>query len=331
MSDAAMGSTGTGARRVQVSTILAPEALAKMRARIPFMGPLMIVHAWALIALAIALVDWTPALHWSLLALTAPLAIMAVGSRQLGLSILLHEGAHGCMARNPAVNMAISQWFCAYPVFADTKIYRDYHLSHHAHAQTMKDPDLVLSAPFPVTAQSFRRKMLRDLTGQTGFKQRRAQIRAALGTPGTGFAARARVFVRKLGGPLAANAAILAAMIAAGVWWAYPLLWIVPLISWQQAVTRVRNIAEHALIPMDGDPLGVARTTKAGWIARLFLAPYYVNYHAEHHFMMYVPCYRLPRLHKALMASGAKERFVVSPTYRAILTRAASKGVMLAA
>ncbi len=326
-----MSEAAAGTRRVQVSSILPAEALARMRTRIPFMGPLMILHAWAVIALAIAMVDWTPALHWSLLIVTLPLAIMVVGSRQLGLSILLHEGAHGCMARNPGVNMAISQWFCAYPVFADTKIYRDYHLSHHAHAQTMKDPDLILSAPFPVSPQSFRRKMLRDLTGQTGFKQRRAQVKAALGMPGSGFKARARVFFAKLGGPLAANAVILAAMIAAGVWWAYPLLWIFPLISWQQAVTRVRNIAEHALIPVNGDPLGVARTTRASWIARLFLAPYYVNYHAEHHFMMYVPCYNLPKLHAALMASEAKERFVVSPTYREILTRAASKGVMLAA
>lgn len=326
-----MSEAASGARRVQVSSVLPADVLDAVRTRVPFAGPLMILHAWAVIALAVAMVAWTPALHWALLIVTVPLGIAVVGSRQLGLSILLHEGAHGCMARDPKLNMAISQWFCAYPVFADTKTYRDYHMAHHVHAQTMKDPDLILSAPFPVTRESLRRKMMRDLTGQTGFKQRRAQIRAALGVPGTGFAARFRVFLQKLGGPLLANAVILGAMIAAGVWWAYPLLWIVPLLTWQQAVTRVRNIAEHALIPVNGDPLGVARTTQAGPVARLFLAPYYVNYHAEHHFMMYVPCYRLPMLHKALMASAEQGRFVVSPTYRDILTRAAGKPVALAA
>lgn len=322
---------GGAARRVRPGAILPKATLERVRARVPFAGALMILHAWAVIALAIAMVDWTPALHWALLIVTAPLAIAVVGSRQLGLAILLHEGAHGGLARNPNVNMAISQWFCAYPVFADTRTYRDYHLSHHAHAQTMKDPDLVLSAPFPVTRSSLMRKMIRDLTGQTGFRQRRAQLKAALGTPGTGLAARGRVFLAKLGGPLAANAAILAAMIAAGVWWAYPLLWLTPLLTWQQAVTRVRNIAEHALIPVDGDPLGVARTTRAGPVARLFLAPYYVNYHAEHHVMMYAPCYRLPELHKALMASEAGGRIVVSPTYREILRRAAGKPAAVAA
>ena len=30
----------------------------------------------------------------------------------------------------------------------------------------------MLSAPFPITRQSLRRKVVRDLTGQTWFKQR---------------------------------------------------------------------------------------------------------------------------------------------------------------
>ncbi|MBI3198302.1 MAG: fatty acid desaturase [Rhodospirillales bacterium] len=36
------------------------------------------------------------------------------------------------------------------------------------------------------------------------------------------------------------------------------------------------------------------RTTYAGPLARLFLAPYPVNFHLEHHLFMFVPCWRLP-------------------------------------
>ena len=319
-----MTETAAEPRRVRVASILPEKMLAEARERRPFVGIALILHAWALIALAVAMVDWTP--HPALWLLTGPLAVAIIGSRQLGLSILLHEGAHGGLARDPRVNMWLSQWLCAYPVFADTKTYRDYHLKHHAHAQTLKDPDLILSAPFPVTRKSLVRKLIRDLTGQTGLKQRRAQIRAALGDPASPFAERARVFVRRLGRPLLVNAALWGVMIAAGVWWAYPLLWLVPLLTWQQAVTRIRNSAEHALIPIDGDPLGVARTTLAGPVARLFLAPYWVNYHAEHHFMMYAPCYNLPRLHRALMAGPEKPRFVMSRRYADILSAAASRG-----
>ena len=64
----------------------------------------------------------------------------------LGLAILMHDGAHGCLSADEKVNLALSQWFCAYPIFAETRAYRRYHLQHHARTQQEDDPDLVLSA-----------------------------------------------------------------------------------------------------------------------------------------------------------------------------------------
>ena len=34
------------------------------------------------------------------------------------------------------------------------------------HTWTEKDPDVHLAAPFPITSESFRRKVMRDLTGR---------------------------------------------------------------------------------------------------------------------------------------------------------------------
>lgn len=268
-------------RHVDPRTLIGAEELAALRRRSTPMGVAMIASAWAIIAAAIAMVAWTP--HPLLWLVTVPLAIAVIGSRQLGLAILMHEGAHGGLARRPAVNLWLSQWLCAYPVFAETLAYRAYHFQHHAHAQTGRDPDLHLSAKFPVTRASLRRKLVRDLTGQTGWKQRRAQVRGALGDPAWPATQRLRHFGGRLGRQVAVNAVLWAIMAAAGVWWAYPLLWLVPLLTWQQVVTRIRNIAEHSLLEVDGDPLRVARTTRAGRIERLFFAPYWVNYHAEHH------------------------------------------------
>ena len=42
----------------------------------------------------------------------------------------------------------------------------------------------MLSEPFPITKASYRRKFWRDITGQTGYEQRKAQLRMALGDPG---------------------------------------------------------------------------------------------------------------------------------------------------
>ena len=74
--------------------------------------------------------------------------------------------------RSQEWNDCVSQWFCAWPVFTDTIPYRHYHLVHHRKTQQPDDPDLHLSAKFPITKESFRRKMIRDITGQTGFKLR---------------------------------------------------------------------------------------------------------------------------------------------------------------
>src|SRR5262245_34193266 len=175
------------------------------------------------------------------------LAVMLIGSRQLGLAILMHEGAHRCFSRDETRNMVLSQWLCAYPVFADTVAYRRYHLAHHAHTQQDSDPDLVLSAPFPITKASYRRKFWRDITGQTGYEQRKAQFLNALGDPAWPLAQRFKHFRRKLWPQVAVNGLLFGGMALAGVWWAYPLLWLVPLLTWMMVITRIRNIAEHAV------------------------------------------------------------------------------------
>src|SRR6202008_62622 len=84
-------------------------------------------------------------------------------------------------------------------------------------------------------------------------------------------------------------------------------------------ITRIRNIAEHAVVPDSSDPLRNTRTTHANILERLFIAPYYVNYHLEHHLLFYVPCYNLPRVHRILSRSHLAERMETQPNYLAVL------------
>ena len=311
--------SAAASRRVPARALLAPTELASLRERVEWKGIGLIAHAWAVILGSIALVAAFPN------PLTYLLAVLLIGSRQLGLFILMHDGAHGCLSRNETRNMALSQWFCAYPVFADTIAYRRYHLAHHAHTQQDNDPDLVLSAAFPITKASYRRKFWRDLTGQTGYQQRKAQLLNALGDPAWPLAQRMRHFREKLGPQLAANGVLLAGLTLAGVWWAYPLLWLVPLLTWLMVITRIRNIAEHAVVPDSNDPLRNTRTTRANFLERLFIAPYYVNYHLEHHLLFYIPCYNLPRVHRILSESALAERMELQPGYLAVLRLATAK------
>jgi fatty acid desaturase len=125
---------------------------------------------------------------------------------------------------------------------------------------------------------------------------------------------------------LLVNLAMLAGFIAAGVWWAWFALWLLPMATWFPLVTRLRNIAEHACVEGAAtDPWRAARTTRASWWERAFIAPYWVNFHAEHHLFMHVPCWSLPRLHREIGQRPQSQGMEVAPGYLAVLRRAASR------
>jgi fatty acid desaturase len=72
------------------------------------------------------------------------------------------------------------------------------------------------------------------------------------------------------------------------------------------------------------DPLRNTRTTIANPLMRLVLAPYWVNYHLEHHLFVFTPCWKLPRAHRLLRAAGLLERMEVETSYWRVLQKACS-------
>ncbi len=299
--------------------LLTDTEIADLRRRSDVLGTVWVASAWGVIFAAMGLFALWPN------PFTFLLAVMVIGGRQLGLAVLMHDAAHGILTRNRALNNFLGRWLCGHPLGVSMDAYRTYHLKHHARTQQADDPDLVLSAPFPITRASLKRKIIRDLTGQTFFKQRKAQVRAALGEKGWSLRRRVAHFRTRLGAAVLTNAILFAGLTLAGVWYYYFLLWLVPMATWQQMVTRIRNIAEHAVVPDNDDPLRNARTTYAGPLTALLLAPFNVNYHVEHHLFMWVPCYNLPRLHRLLLDKGYGERMELQPNYFRMLKLAASK------
>ncbi len=89
--------------------------------------------------------------------------------------------SHSTLFRNRRLNDWVGNWLWAYPIWSDTHPYRPYHLQHQARTGTPHDPDLGLVAPFPITSTSLRRKIWRDLSGQTGWKFARAAAARSLG------------------------------------------------------------------------------------------------------------------------------------------------------
>lgn len=309
--------------RIDPKTLFTPDEWRQLTSRSSWRGGWLVAHAWGTIAAAIALVTiWPNPLTWLI-------AVMIVGTRQLGLAILMHEAAHGGLHSNKAINEWIGQWLCAVPVGADLASYRSYHLQHHRFTQQPEDPDLSLSAPFPITKESFSRKAIRDLTGQTFVKQRLPLFLSLFKRGDTGNADSHESFLSsgadKMLRFLVANAILLVLfwLCGAGVW--FFGVWLFAMATWLPLVTRIRNIAEHACTSTGPDPFSHARTTRANVVGRALIAPYWVNYHAEHHLFMYLPCYRLPLAHRLLQEKGMIGRVTVSDGYLDVLRLATSK------
>ncbi|HJR04771.1 MAG TPA: fatty acid desaturase family protein [Methylomirabilota bacterium] len=286
--------------------LLTLEELGHLRRTSTWRGVGLVLHAWVVIAGATALFLLWPS------GLTLGVAVLVIGTRQLGLMVLMHETAHWLLFRRGRLNIWVGTWLCAAPLGVDLKTYRRRHHLHHRHTQTPEDPDLALSVPLPVSRGRLAGALLGDLCGWT------ALTRIAGWRPWRDGLAETR---RRLRAPLLANAVLCALLTALGGGPLYVLLWVLPWATWFQLVTRIRDIAEHGLVHDAADPLRNTRTVGAGFLARAFLAPYGVNYHLEHHLLVFVPCWKLPEVQALLLARDLGGRMERAASYADVLTR----------
>ena len=149
---------------MKVSDYLTREDVAYFTARSDWQAWRLVLGTWLFIAVIFATVAAWPN------PLTIVVAVILLAGRQLALSVLMHDCGHRTLFRSARLNDIVGQWLCALPVMNDQPSYARGHLEHHRKAGSHDDPDLANYQAYPVPWESFRRKMIRDLTGQTGFK-----------------------------------------------------------------------------------------------------------------------------------------------------------------
>ncbi|MEM7155912.1 MAG: fatty acid desaturase family protein [Myxococcota bacterium] len=310
----------------KITDVLQPEEIREFTSASNLHGTFAVFLTWALIAGCFALVIAWP--H----PLSYVVALIVLGGRHLGLAILMHEASHRSLFAHRGVNDFVGHWLCAAPSWSDVVRYRTHHLAHHAHTGTERDTDLGLVRPFPITRGSLVRKFIRDLLGLTGIKRVVGLLMIDFGylhytasvdaepidQTGRSFGHVLRTGARNLYPMVITNGIMLAALWAAGHPWLYGL-WILSYLTTFSLFLRIRAIAEHACTGNVTDPFRNTRTTRAGILARLTVAPHGVNYHLEHHLLMTVPYFRLGRLHRLLKQRGALEESPVADSYLDVL------------
>ena len=209
---------------------------------------------------------------------------------------LMHEAAHRLLFRNRSLNDFVGRWLIGYVGFTNTDAYRRVHMAHHREEFGPNEPDIALYANYPISRDSWQRKLVRDAVGRTGLRLLRDQLRGA----------RSEVVVVRntLFKILAVQGVLIAGAIVSGYWWVYPLFWLLPYLTVWRVINRLRSVAEHGGLMASDDRRVATHSVQQHWSARFFLVPFNIGFHLAHHVDAGVPFRNLPKYHQMLVDSS---------------------------
>ncbi|GAA5315886.1 MAG: fatty acid desaturase family protein [Candidatus Pelagadaptatus aseana] len=321
--------------RRQLTELLGEQTIRDLHRRSNLWGWWAVTSVWVVVAAAMAAIVWAQSQPLWIAVVTVTLAILIIGGRQLAMAILMHEASHRALFENNWLNDTLANWLCGHPIFLEIHKYRRHHFVHHAKTGTRDDIDYSLIRDLPTSRTSLIRKFSRDLLGITAIKSiiglvlmnagvlrwTMASDMERLPSKGQSFFDYAAAFVKNAWPTLLFNLMLFGLCYWIGHSELF-LAWLVAYLSPYYLFLRIRALAEHAMTEQSPDMLKNTRTTRAGLIARAFVAPFYVNYHIEHHALAQISCWQLPRLHKMLRA---KHAIPASPGYWDVLKLVSSK------
>ncbi|HDR9487989.1 TPA: fatty acid desaturase family protein [Burkholderia aenigmatica] len=230
------------------------------------------------------------------------LAAIVIARSQLALAVMMHEAAHGLLARNRRANDALGQLFAAGPLWLSLRTYRAGHLKHHRAPMQSDDPVALLFGvrDYPVSRGRLIGRLLAYACGigyvTSVVKLARGEFAHALPK-----VAKSRAYAAwEVASMLAGNGALFGALALAGHPLLYVTLWIVPSVTLLPLAGQVRAIFEHAGLPACTDQSRNARTiVRRSWQTFLF-GPHAIHFHIEHHLFTRMPFHNLPVVHRQL-------------------------------
>jgi fatty acid desaturase len=282
----------------------APELRAELR-RIP-----SLLNAWSVLwCYGQNILILVAAVHFNHIALWL-LAFLLMGRMHAQFASLMHEAAHRLLFKHRGANDWVGNWLLGFPVITSTPAYRRVHMAHHREEFGPDEPDIPLYANYPITAASFRRKLLRDITGQTGIKLFRNQLR--------GFRSPDVRVRRTLLKMTLVQAIVVGAFFAVGHPWLYLTMFVLPYFTLWRVINRLRSIAEHGGLRADDDRRIATHSVAQHPIARFYLVPYNIGFHLAHHVDAGVPFRHLPKYHALLRKSQYVDDSYEYPSYGAL-------------
>lgn len=288
--------------RLTANGMPVPEIRAELREIADLRNVGTVIATWAQALGTIGLAVWIG--H----PLAYAAAFLLMGPAFARFAILGHEAAHKLLFTNKAWNDRIGRWVVSYPAFVPLDAYRRGHFAHHKDEFGPAEPDLNLYNGYPITRDSFRRKLWRDARGSSGWKNLKGLYYAFRSETGRPVAIRIAL----------AQLPLIVAAIAVGRWWLYPVLWLGPWMTVWRVINRLRSIAEHGGMERSKDRRRTTHHVRQTWPARFCMVPLNTGWHLAHHVDMGTPWRNLPQLHRELEQAGWITPDLTYPSYRAL-------------
>ena len=247
----------------------------------PWRTHLAIIAEWSMILFAM----W---LLFRFGATAFPITLVIVGTRQRGLSTLLHEAGHCLMASNRRHNDVLGNLFLAFPLFDSVRRFRGVHVRHHFYlGDSESDADFHHAEEF---VGQGGRQLLRLL-----FSPAQWFTRGWLGAlPVLG--GRERILILCWWSVVLTLASLLVSKSAA---FTFALVWIAARVTVFYGIGFVLDFTDHVGL-RPGTIAGFTRTCSSVW-GLFWLHPYWNGFHLAHHLVPGIPWYNLRKAHHLLL------------------------------
>ena len=223
-------------------------------------------------------------------------AFLLMGRANAQFAALMHEAAHRLLFRNRKLNDFVGRWVVGFPQFTPIDLYRRGHMNHHRDEFGPNEPDIPLYRGYPISKDSFRRKLFRDARGSTGWKLFKGLL-AGVRSDNTAVRSQARCIV-------GTQLVLIAIGVALGHPWVYFVLWLAPYLTVWRVINRLRSMAEHGGMQRSKDRRLTTHSVRQHPVARFFLVPFHIGWHLAHHVDSGVPMANLPKFHEELRRAG---------------------------
>jgi len=258
---------------------------------------------YSIIAIAIAAKHF---IGWAIY----PLSVIVIGSRQRALATIVHEAAHGTLARNKILSLILATLFSGYLIFSTFNAYKASHVAgHHG---SFGDPELDADYRYML------KKGVYDIKGERRYVWEIFIKPFLLGNVPSYLA-----YLMKARSLSVENRSARLENILLGAYWlvivlvalalrqAHNLLlfWIVPFLTSFQVIGWFIELAEHGPLMRNSINLRMTRNRHSHWLEQFLTGMHGENYHLAHHLRPRVPFWKMPALHRILLRDPAYQQW----------------------